>query len=199
MNKRNLAAACGGIALLAACAPEPQPRSVAQFVDDPIVLEATMVRCNQDRGGTRYDTECINARQAVAILEAREERERYKELEAQSERKRQALRRTQEAAAEARRRAAEAERLRREAEYLAQFGELPPDDVSIGQPVEGAANAPGVRIPEEDTAADAGVSGAATAPVPDAADSSPAASGEPPRDLNAIREELQRRAGETGE
>jgi len=197
MKMRNLASICGAIALLAGCAPEPQPRSVAEFVDDPIFLEATMVRCNQDRDRTRYEAECVNARQAVAILEAREERERYQKLEAQSERKRQALRRTQEAAAEARRRSAEAERMRREAEYLAQFGELPPDDLDVGQPDESAANAPGVELPEDVAPADNGVSRAGTAPVVNPEDASPAEQDEAPRDLNAIREELQRRAEET--
>jgi hypothetical protein len=59
------------------------------------------------------------------MIEAREERSRRDKLEAQSESKRDALRRTQSAATEARRRAAEIIRLQEEAEYLAQFGEFP--------------------------------------------------------------------------
>jgi len=51
-------------------------------------------------------------------------------LEAQSERKRAALRRAQEAAEEARRRAEEAARLRREAEYLGQFEPVAESDGS---------------------------------------------------------------------
>ena len=128
MRQRHLVILLCGGAFLAACSEELPPRSVQEFLDDPILLEAAVVRCAQSRAETRYEAECVNARQAVSIIEAREERERAALLEEQSQRKRDALRRTQEAAAEARRRAEETERLRREAEYLAQFGELPPPD-----------------------------------------------------------------------
>lgn len=85
-----------------------------------------MVRCSADRSKTKYDPECINARQAVSRIQAKEEAEARAAFEARSESKRAALRRTQAAAAEARRRAEEARRKREEAEYLAQFGVLPP-------------------------------------------------------------------------
>ena len=124
-----------------------------EFLDDPILLEAAVVRCAESRAETRYDAECVNARQAVSIIEAREERERAALFEEQSQRKRDALRRTQEAAAEARRRAEEAERLRREAEYLAQFGELPPADEEAGDAAEADGNVPGAVIPDETEAA----------------------------------------------
>ena len=117
------------VGLAAGCAPEEPPaRSTNEFVDNPLLLEAAMVRCQQNRRESRYDQECINARAAVSRIQAKEEEDRRVELEARSERKRQALRRTQQAASEARRRAEEAQRLREEAEYLAQFGVLPPTD-----------------------------------------------------------------------
>ena len=126
---RHLTALIVGIGILAGCAEKaPPPRTVTEFVDNPILLEAAMVRCSRNRAETRYDAECINAREAVNLIQAEEEAMRRAELEARSERKRKALRRTQQAAAEARRRAEEAERLRKEAEYLAQFGVLPPVD-----------------------------------------------------------------------
>ena len=135
------------------CSPEPPTRSVQEFVDNPILLEAAMVRCAQNRVETRYDAECVNARQAVSLVEAREERARREALEAQSARKREALRRTQEAAAEARRRSEEAERLRSEAEYLAQFGEeLPPAQGEEEEDLE--ANVPGAVLPRPDDPAD---------------------------------------------
>jgi hypothetical protein len=112
----------GGLSLLAACSEEPPPRSVGEFIEKPLMLEAAMVRCMQNRTETRYDAECVNARQAAQQIEAKEDAARRAELEARSEGKRLALRRTQEAANHARRRAAENERLREEAEYLAQFG-----------------------------------------------------------------------------
>lgn len=194
MTKQMILSLCG-IALLAACAKEPPPRTVTEFIENPLLLEAAMVRCSQDRSKYRYEAECVNARQAVARIQAREEAERQAELEASSERKRKALRRAQEAAAEARRRAAEAEKQRREAEYLAQFGVLPP-------PEDGAAdefkddNLPIAVVPEavDESRTSAAYEDAAplveggNAPVPE-----PTPEAEPPSDLASIREELKRR------
>ena len=203
--------------LLIGCSKEPPPRSVEEFIANPVVLEAAMVRCSRNRNETRYDAECVNAREAVDRLAAREEAERRAELEAQSERKREALRRTQRAAAEARRRAAEAARLREEAEYLAQFGEVPVDGLSAGDPsaagnVAGgpnAANAPMAVIPEPADVADTAsvVSGETPSRVtemPLDGGSSPEVETTPdiettpqapaPASLDAIRDELRRRA-----
>jgi len=189
----------GGLALAAGCAEPPQPRSVQEFVDNPLVLEAALVRCSRNRSETRYDAECVNAREANKIIAAREEAARRAEFEAQSERKRQALRRAQEAAAEARRRAAEAERRRKEAEYLAQFGQLPPDSSQQTQEPD-TGNVPIAVIPESDgkstnTAGDnyrqplsVTPSGTSNAPTAET-ESEP----EPARDLDEIREELKRR------
>jgi len=183
-----------GLVLVTGCAEEPKPRSVTEFLENPIVLEAAVVRCAQNRTESRYNAECVNARQAISIIEAKEERAKRDAFEAESDKKREALRRTQQAAAEARRRATEAERVRKEAEYLAQFGELPPapDD---GTTVDGAAaNAPTMVIP------DAG--GDELMPPPadstSAADGSnaPIATAEPVSDLDAVREELRKRGDE---
>jgi hypothetical protein len=134
---------------VAGCSQEPPARTVQEFVDNPQFLEAAVVRCAQNRTETRYDAECVNARQAVSMVEAREERARRERLEAQSESKRDALRRTQQTAAAARRRAAEQEQLRKEAEYLAQFGALPPTAIESTED-ELKANVPGVVIPTND-------------------------------------------------
>jgi hypothetical protein len=125
---------------------QPTARTVQEYLDNPQFLEAAVVRCSQNRSETRYDTDCVNARQAVSIIEAREERARRDQLEAESESKRDALRRTQRAAAEARRRAAEEEQLRKEAEYLAQFGATPPAAGSDNEE-RLKANVPGAVIP----------------------------------------------------
>ena len=195
--------------LLIGCGKEPPPRSVEAFMANPVVLEAAMVRCSRNRNETRYDAECVNAREAVDRLAAREEAERRAELEAQSERKREALRRTQRAAAEARRRAAEAARLREEAEYLAQFGEVPVDGLSAGDPsaADNAPNAPMAVIPEPADATSV-VSGEATSRVTEMpldsgsspeieTKTTPAETTPPaPASLDAIRDELRRRAVE---
>lgn len=187
-------------AFLAGCAEkEPPVRTVTEFVDNPILLEAAMVRCSRNRQESRYDQECINAREAVNRIEAKEEETRRAELEARSETKRRALRRMQEAQAEARRRAEEAERLRREAEYLAQFGVLPPGDEGEADGDLPAGNVPIAVVPESDvdeqpteaygqplSAGDGGnAPGARTEPADDVQ--------EAPADLQGIREELRRR------
>lgn len=162
--------------VIAGCGKEPPPPTVSEFVDNPILLEATIVRCRENRGDSRYEAECVNAREAANRVEAAQTEARRAELEAQSELKRQALRRAQEAAAEARRRAAEAERQRREAELLGQYetvgegdGAAPPDDSGVSQP-ESAEPVP------DDSAAES--------PPPDAGEAS---------DLEPVREELRRR------
>jgi len=167
------------IGLLVACAKEPPPRTVGDFMDDPNLLEATMVRCGQNRSQTKYLADCVNAREAANRLAVKDNEARRHELEAQSERKRQALRRTQRAAAEARRRAAEAQRLRQEAEYLAQFEAAP----------LGPADSP------VDAAGSGGISGNEPGAVilpPDAADGVDTTT-EGAADLDAVREELKRR------
>lgn len=212
MNRIQPILLLGGLVLLAGCSEEPPPRSVHDFLDKPILLEAAMVRCAQNREETRYDAECVNARQAVSMIEAREEKVRREAFEKQSERKREALIRTQKAAAEARRRAAEAEALRKEAEYLAQFGELP---ATLGEQTgESAANAPGAVIPKsaapqaqedvnvvfDDPAPRAAQDGTAPAvnSAPATGSNAPAADSEPATQLDAVREELRRRNEESG-
>lgn len=175
--------------LISACDKEP-PRatSVAEFKEDPILLEATMVRCAQDRTKTKYDAECVNAREAGNLLAANEREERRKELEAQSARKRQALRRTQEAAAEARRRVAAAQRQREEDEYLGIFEPVPGDDSGSTDLAGGVVspppaqrsdlvpdNQPGMTI-DPDTSASAADQQAQSA-----------------TSIDAVREELKRR------
>jgi hypothetical protein len=201
MKKRVSLLLCG-LAFAVGCAEEPKPRSVNEFIDNPMMLEAVVVRCGQNRSESRYEAECINARQAIAILERKEERARRDAFEKESDRKRQALRRTQQAAAEARRRAAEAERQRKEAAYLAQFGELPPSPDGAAPADESAANAPSVVMPEP---ADDEIESVTSRPPPIEAASpqdggnAPVAEPPPPAsDLDAIREELRRRNEESG-
>ena len=164
-----------GTVLIAGCNRQPPPRSSTEFFDNPMLLEAAMVRCAQDRAQSRYDAECLNARAAAERIQVQAEAERQAELEEQSERKRNDLRRTQAAAAEARRRALADAENRKEAEYLAQFGELPPAD-TVEEVDEAVGNLPVAVIPEADET-----------------DQSAETLGS---DLEAVREELQRRAEE---
>jgi len=186
--------------MLAGCEKEPPARTVTEFVENPILLEAAMVRCSQDRAKTRYDAECVNARQAVARVQAKEEAAERAELEARSERKMKAFRRTREAAAEAQRQSDEERRLRQEAEYLAQFGVEPTGAEEVTDPLS-EGNLPVAVVPEvaeeaEVDGADAELESATdgdNAPIPDAAPEPPAS------DLESIREELRRRSEEVGD
>jgi hypothetical protein len=142
------------------CAEERPARSVTELIENPIMLEAAMVSCAQDRAATRYEAECVNARRAVEMIEAKEEAARKADREARSESKRQALRRTQEAATQARLRAEEAERLRKEAEYLAQFGIAMPPEEPATDDEQDFGNLPAAVIPDNSdlplTSADTG-------------------------------------------
>ncbi|HUD97735.1 MAG TPA: EexN family lipoprotein [Woeseiaceae bacterium] len=214
-----VAALCAA-SLLAACGEEPPPPSPNEFIENRILLEATMVRCSQNRAEARYDAECINAREAVNRLAAAEEQAKRQDLEAQSERKRQALRRAQEAAAEARRRALVEEQRRRDAELLGEFEPLltdetagetndviddVPDDVTDDQtgrdlpPPAGTGNNehtdPSDNDDTSDDTATTPLPRSAAGPIPDASASEDPYSDS--TDLEAIRRELERRQGES--
>jgi hypothetical protein len=182
MTTIRLVIAGGIICLLAGCAEEPPPRSVGEFLDNRILLEATMVRCGANRNESKYEAECVNAREAINRIAAVEERARREDLEAQFERKRRSLRRTQEAAAEARRRTAEARRRREEAEYLGVYDESLPAGETQGSLPPGAS----VESGSVEQTQDAGE-------VEQAPAGTAAPEGEAEQDLEAIREELRRR------
>jgi hypothetical protein len=191
---------------LAACGEEPPPHTVADFLEDPILLEATMVRCGQDRSASRYEVECINAQDAVDSIAKAEEDARRQQLEVESERKRQTLRRAQEAAAQARRRVQEEQRKREEAAYYGEFEPLPPED----NPPESSEPTEPLEGSEGDPPLDAPQGASALADERPQVDPQPAvpASDEPATsvpadpeaagtdDLEAVREELRRREEE---
>ena len=211
MNKKFFPMLLCGCLVVAACSDERPVRSVQEFLDNPQFLEAAVVRCSVNRAESRYDTECVNARQAVSLIEAREERARRDRLEAESEMKRNALRRTQRAAAAAREEAAERARRQEEAEYLAQFGVEPPPIEDSG-PEQLEANTPGAVIPAPVESNEPYVQPAVDdstvifeEPVRTYDDSVPASDGgnapvmnsEPETDLDSIRDELRRRREES--
>ena len=182
---------------IAGCEKEVPPPSVEDYLDNPNILEAAVVRCAQNRSETRYEAECVNARQAISIIEAKEERARRDAFEKESQRKREALRRTQQAAAEARRMAEEAERQRREAEYLAQFGELPPAETDESGAGVAETNAPGAVIPAPQQPPTQPEQQPSTQPEQQPS-TQPEAQQAPINDLDAVREELRRRNEDPG-
>ena len=189
-----LAISAAVIVLLAGCSEEPPPPSVDDFVENEVLLEATLIRCTQNRAEMRYEPECVNVREAVNLIAVSEEKARREQLEAQSTRKREALRRTQRAVAEARRRAAERER---QAEQDSLYGEF--DEV----PVNGLRTDDGVAIvtPHPEAAPTAPGAGAMTESAPTVADSEPdpapavdeTLATDATSDIEAVRQELKRR------
>ncbi len=113
MKQASILIAC--VFVLAGC-EEPQPRSVAEFMENEAALQGTLIRCDRDRGAAASDPECHNASRAAerlalieerALLKARQEafeRER-EEYRTRLERERQLRRQAEEAAEAARRRA----------------------------------------------------------------------------------------------
>ena len=175
--------------LLSACAKEEVPPiTVSEFMADPILLEATVVHCSRDRSATKYDAECVNAREASNRLASNDREHREQELEAQSTRKRQALRRTQEAATQARRRSTEAQRQREADEYLGIY-EATPSAASPEQELN-----VGIVNPQQTQRADVlpgNQPGASVSPDAEAASDEPNSA--PVTDIEAVREELRRR------
>ncbi len=178
-------AVCAIIAVLTAgCADDPPPRKVTDFLEDPIGLEATLARCNANRSTTRDDPECKNAREANNRLAAEEEKRRQAEFELESQRKRDAIRQRNEAAAAAARRAEEAARAREEALYEQQFDNVDPST----SPQTAPTNTPAAEPPAADNAAQMpAVEDSGSAPAADENIAPPAS------DLEQLRQELNRR------
>ena len=149
-----------------------------------------MVLCAQDRARTKYEAECVNAREAVNRMAAVEEEQRKHEFDRQSERKRQALRRTQQAVADARRHAAEMQILREEAAYLSQFSAGAIDgnvDPSVQDDMSGLERT-GPTFADPGTAFGGNEPGIVLLPDPSAASSAGTGS-----EIDSIRQELKRR------
>jgi len=190
MNLTKLTTAVLFASLLSSCAKEEVPPiTVGQFMADPILLEATVVRCAHDRSATKYDAECVNAREAGNRLASDDRDDRRKELEAQSARKRQALRRTQQAATEARRRATEAQRQREADEYLGIIETAPSGSNSVQDLNGGVVNTTQTQRADVLPGNQPGVS---IAPVVD--DEPEDTTDASQTDIDSVRDELRRRA-----
>ena len=100
-NSIKLIAACGCLAALAlasaACSPRRiPPMTVTDLMEDRVVLDGVLMKCNQNPSKARTDADCLNARIAIDRLASRtdpaEEQKRAEEFE----RSREQLRSTQE-------------------------------------------------------------------------------------------------------
>jgi hypothetical protein len=108
-------------AALAACAPDPKPRTVYDFMEDGYAREGVLARCNRNRDATLSDEECANARRAAAAIAVEAERARAPRLEQESEAKLLALREREARRAAAEREAANAALIAAEAAYEARW------------------------------------------------------------------------------
>jgi hypothetical protein len=190
MNLTKLITAVLLASLLSGCAKEEiPPITVGQFMADPILLEATVVRCAHDRSATKYEAECVNAREAGNRLASDDREDRRKELEAQSARKRQALRRTQQAATEARRRATQAQRQREADEYLGIIETAPSGSNAVQDLNGGVVNTTQTQRADVLPGNQPGVS---VAPIVN--DEPEGTADASQTDINSIRDELRRRA-----
>lgn len=124
---------------LVACS-EPPPRTVLEYMEDPVLMEATLARCRQEGAVSSDDVSCSNARRAAARLAAQADAERRARLEAESERAREARRRQEEAAEAARRQAEEAARRREQEDYDASWVPAEPPDAAV--PTESRGDGP---------------------------------------------------------
>jgi hypothetical protein len=83
-----LIAACGG--------PPPRPRTVAEFVEDPVLMQGVIARCRAANAVTK-DLECANALAAADRIAAEEEARRAQSRDATFERERRERRERDEA------------------------------------------------------------------------------------------------------
>jgi len=84
-------------AVVVACAPpQPEPRSVLDFMEDGLARDGVLTRCNRDRDEALDEVECANARRAATTLALEAERVRAAEFDRESERKLAAMRNHQD-------------------------------------------------------------------------------------------------------
>lgn len=79
-------------AVLVACAPQSEPRTVSDFMEDGLARDGVLARCKENSDATLADEECANARRAASALALEAERARAPGLERESEAKLLALR-----------------------------------------------------------------------------------------------------------
>lgn len=180
---------------ISGCSDGPPPRTVAEFLDDPIGLEATLSRCNADRSLTRDDPECINAREANNRMAAEDQRRLERDLERESQRKLDAIRRRNESAAIAARQAEEAAKAREEALYEQQFEIVPeteraPEDSSRSQPDSGPMEPAETSVVPENPADEGAPEPVSDRPSEETLDSQAESD---PSDLESLRQEMNRR------
>ncbi len=93
--------ACGCLIAAAmstvACSPRRiPPLSVSDLMDDRVVLDGVLMKCNKNPEKTRNDADCLNARIAIDRLASREEPAEEAKRAAEFEKNREQLRALQD-------------------------------------------------------------------------------------------------------
>ena len=86
---------------LTGCEPPPEPRTIDDFLEDSIAMDAKLRACRNDRKMAARDPECKAARQAAAKLSAAEQAAQQDRMQKSSEEELDRLRRQQQARYEA--------------------------------------------------------------------------------------------------
>jgi len=103
--KSIIASGCLAAAILctAACSPRRiPPMSVSDLMDDRVALDGVLMKCNQDPGKARTDSDCLNARIAIDRLASKDEPAEQAKRAEEFERSRERLRVSQEKQRQAR-------------------------------------------------------------------------------------------------
>jgi hypothetical protein len=88
-----------GAAILAsaACSPRPiPPTTVTDLMEDRVMLDGVLMKCNQNASKARTDENCVNARIAIERLASQSEPAEEAKRAAEFERSREQLRMAQE-------------------------------------------------------------------------------------------------------
>ena len=93
--------ACGCLAALilatAACSPRRIPATtVADLMDDRVMLDGVLLKCNQNQSKARTDSDCLNARIAIERLASQSEPSKEAKRTEDFERSRDQLRMNQD-------------------------------------------------------------------------------------------------------
>jgi len=94
-----VACGCLGAVILAAAGCSPRripPMTVTDLMEDRVVLDGVLMKCNQNSSKAHTDTDCINARIAIERLASRSEPAQEAKRREDFERSREQLRMTQD-------------------------------------------------------------------------------------------------------
>ena len=98
-NKYFLACGCLAAVILAtaACSPHRVPATtVADLMDDRVMLDGVLLKCNQNQSKARTDSDCLNARIAIERLASQSEPSKEAKRTEDFERSRDQLRMNQD-------------------------------------------------------------------------------------------------------